>query len=65
MNLKAESYENRGSTENPFGYVYFTDGTRVSYNSSGEIHGANWGPTSPKHHELARKMLVAEGIFSK
>lgn len=63
--LEAESYENRGSAEHAFGYVYFTDGTRVLYVTTPEkvISGANWGPTGPTHKRLARELLEAEGIF--
>lgn len=64
--LAVESYDNRSSEECKFGFVYFTDGTRVLYRTvdgQNEIHGANWGPTYQRHHDLARKTLVAEGVW--
>ena len=66
MELAIDSYDNRGSDKaTAFGFVYFTDGTRVLYQTLPEkvVMGANWGPTGPTHKRMARELLESEGIF--
>lgn len=62
--------ENRsGDNENPFGYVYFTDNTRVGYSPGltgdnyAELWPGNWGPTTSLHLRLAGKHLQEEGLL--
>lgn len=50
--------DNRGNAECPFGYVYFSDATRVAFadfrSSDGALEFApGWGVTGPEHTVLA------------
>lgn len=37
--VEVESFENRGTAEHPFGFIYFTDGMRIGYSPG--AHGTN------------------------
>lgn len=61
--LTVDEIENRGSSEVPFGFVYFSDGLRVPFSQTNGIgHGSNWGPVSERHRTIAREALTAAGI---
>lgn len=63
-------HENRGSKDVPFGFVYFSDDTRVLYallpenpegvQSSG---GQNWPPVTRVHVRLAQTYLIENGVL--
>ncbi len=65
--LKVEYFENRGSEDTPFGYVYFNDETRLGYapgveenQSTHGLFAANWGGNTPEHFRLAREFLTKQ-----
>jgi len=68
--LKIEKHDNRGTEEYPFGYVYFDDGTRLSYaphtsglsNPLGLFPSKGWGPVRNDHYEVATAYLTEKGI---
>lgn len=74
MALEVESWENRGTDDTPFGYVYFSDGSRVGF-SNAEGHDDVWEPrtngggkfmaVTPAHLRKARELLRDEGILEK
>ena len=68
--LKVESHENRGTVEQPFGFVYFTDDSRVGYapgiketEESDGLFSGNWGGNTPTHFALAFKYLKEKGLL--
>lgn len=63
--LRATEIDNRGTVEVPFGYVEFSDGTRVGFSpgKEAEIWSSNHGAVTIKHFRLAAEMLVAAGIL--
>jgi hypothetical protein len=62
MALKIESWENRGDDEVPFGFVYFSDGSRVVFTDK-EIRSSNWGTITERHLVLARDLLARENVM--
>lgn len=62
--IAVESVENRGNTDCPFGFVYFTDGRRVAH-AFGEIHDdvtGGWGGITPDHVAAAQTALAGLGL---
>lgn len=61
-----ERYDNRGGIG--FGYVYFSDGTRVGWDGDGGVwecnKNATWGPTNQKHLRLAEEFLRERGLLA-
>lgn len=67
-----ESHENRGDAEYPFGFVYFTDGSRLSFapgtsglgNPLGLFPSKGWAPEKVRkaHYEAAAVYLADHGI---
>lgn len=70
MTLKITHHDNRGSEDAPFGYVYFTDGTRLAFaphtsglsNPLGLFPSKGWGPVNKAHYEVATAYLAGQGI---
>lgn len=63
--IGVEWHDNRGTDEVAFGFVYFTDGKRVAYTSSGGVTGSSggWGILFPEHVEAATNYLKEKGIL--
>lgn len=75
--LEIESWEDRsGAVEpdkNSFGYVYFSDGSRVGFSPGVERGQAVWQPrtngggqfkeVSQKHLDMATALLKEEGVL--
>jgi hypothetical protein len=65
-----ESWENRGTDDVAFGYVYFADGSRVGYSSDGTVWqprtngGGEYRKVTPAHLRMALKMLKDEGVIT-
>jgi len=67
--IKVEGFDNRIGPNKEgvgFGYVYFTDGTRVGWDNT---HGpwfcnTSWGPTDDRHIHAALKFLVDNNIIN-
>jgi hypothetical protein len=67
--VKAVDYDNRGTREHPFGYVYFNDGTRLGFAPSAKVRDphplagkfnlfiTNWGGLTGSHFKAAEKLL--------
>lgn len=64
--VKVESYDNRGTPTEPFGFVYFSDGTRVGYTPKlergKELWAGNWGPVDHRHMRAAYRFLTEKGV---
>lgn len=65
-----EDYDNRLVEDGVgFGYVYFTDGTRVGWTDNEGPwecnRNASWGPTTQKHLRLAEEFLRERGLLKK
>jgi hypothetical protein len=61
MSIEVTGYDNRGSQDVPFGYVYFADGTRVCY-AQGDVWEGNWGSVANEHFIAAAAFLAERGI---
>jgi hypothetical protein len=63
MKLKITSFENRGSMEVPYGWLYFNDGTRMGYHPGGRqadadgLYEGDWGGCTELHQRLAREYV--------
>lgn len=70
VTLKITEHDNRGTEADPFGYVYFTDGTRLAFaphtsglsNPLGLFPVRGWGPVNKNHYEVATAYLTDKGI---
>jgi hypothetical protein len=64
--LKVTHHDNRGTAEEPYGYVYFTDDRRVAYTKeegvTDDVTGG-WDAIYPTHVRLAKKYLGEQGIL--
>lgn len=67
--LRAESADNRGTEDVPYGFVYFTDGMRVAYTGNRNADGmtyeitdtsGGWGPVTEIHRRMAREYLEGD-----
>lgn len=58
-NLKVDAYDDRGTDEVHYGFVYFTDETRVAYATRhGVTDSTGGGPAiTEKHRRLAENFL--------
>lgn len=77
LGLVAEGYENRGTPNVPFGFVYFNDGSRVGYSQNDETPrqmqlwqprtngGGGHSPIGDRHLHLAAKTLLEAGIVDR
>jgi len=76
MKIEIDSWEDRsGGPAGPtsFGYVYFTDGSRVGFSPATEDHDDIWQPrtngggkyqaVTTEHVRLARELLHEEGVL--
>ena len=56
--LDVEDHDNRGTKEVPYGFIYFNDGTRVTYAGT-EVHDGTggWDPITEQHRKLAQEYL--------
>ena len=73
--LEITEWENRSGRSKPsemFGYVYFSDNTRVGFSPHTDgppvwhartNGGGEPSPTSQRHINMATKMLKAEGVL--
>jgi hypothetical protein len=62
--MNVTGYDNRGTTEVPFGFVYFDDGRRVVYTSDGVSNGTGgWDPITPAHNAAAAAYLHRHGVI--
>lgn len=71
--MKIETIDKRGTEELPFGYIYFSDGSRTGFASAygptaGEIlweltgsDSEHWKPISVAHQKLALQHLRTHG----
>lgn len=62
--MKITGLDNRGDGQHPFGFVYFDDGSRVTYASDIgiEIHGGPyWNQSTAKHVEMAS--IYLQGVY--
>lgn len=59
MKAKVTHYDNRGTPDYPFGFVYFSDGKRVVYSKgAGVTDGTGgWGAITPTHVKVATDFL--------
>lgn len=63
--LTAVSYDNRGTSESAFGFVYFSDDRRVAYATN---HGVvqdstgGWAAVTTRHVTLAQEYLKDQGV---
>lgn len=67
-----ESHDQRGTADAPYGYVYFKDGTRLSYapgtsglsNPLGLFPSKGWKPETVRttHYKAATDYLASKGI---
>ncbi len=65
-----ESHDNRGTEGAPYGYVYFTDGVRLSFapgtsglsNPLGLFPSKGWGSPRTAHYEVAAEYLRKVGL---
>lgn len=77
MTLEIESWDDRsGGPAGPesFGYVYFSDGSRVGYSPGIEDHddvwqprtngGGKYAPVTPQHLKMARELLREKGVLA-
>ena len=69
FHLAATHYDNRGSPDVPYGFVYFNDDTRIGYPAfdndkpiDGSTFDGNWGGNTARHHELAKAYLRKRGV---
>ena len=70
MTLAIEGHDNRGTADCPFGYVYFTDGSRLSFapgtsglgNPLGLFPSKGWGSPKTDHYRLATAYLNEKGL---
>jgi prolyl oligopeptidase PreP (S9A serine peptidase family) len=66
--LSVSSVENRGGDEVAWGFVYFSDDTRVAYNTNmgGVQEGVTggWDEVTPEHVKLAVAALNEMGVPS-
>lgn len=68
--IKVISRDERGVEEAPYGYVHFSDGTRLAYaphtsglsNPLGLFPSKGWGPVGEEHYAAATAFLTAEGL---
>lgn len=67
MRLKVDTVDNRGSADVPFGYVYFSDGSRVGYapGAEHELFAGNWAEVTVQHLRLAHQYLAEHGVKFK
>lgn len=64
--LTVESIENRGNSEVAFGFVYFSDGTRVAYTSTDGVRKdvtGGWDEIADEHVSLAQAALKEKGLM--
>lgn len=64
--LTVVNYDNRGGAEVAYGYVYFSDGTRVAYTSLDGVAAdatGGWEPITDRHEQLAKVYLAAQGVI--
>lgn len=72
MTAVVQSLDNRGTDECPFGYVYFTDGVRLSFapgtsglgNPLGLFPSKGWGQPKRDHYTAATVALTDKGWTS-
>lgn len=65
MKLEVAYYDNRGTNDVAYGFVYFSDDSRVLYASGKTIRpykGPCWTPATMRHVEIARDFLSRQGI---
>jgi hypothetical protein len=60
--LVVSSFDNRGTEDHPFGFVYFTDGARIAYGAYVVAGSGGWGETTPAHVVAAVAHLNANGL---
>lgn len=63
--MKVVDHDNRGTEDEPFGFLYFDDGTRMAY-GLGKIHpraNGGWGGLTPKHEKPAAEYARAHGLI--
>jgi hypothetical protein len=69
--IKVAYRDNRGDKETQFGFVYFSDGTRIGY-APGAVRDripgfpglfpGTWGGNTDAHFRLASEYLTAKGV---
>lgn len=64
-NLAVECIDMRGTDRVPYGYVEFSDGTRVGFTPDleAEIWPSNHGDITLEHFRLAANILVEKGLL--
>jgi hypothetical protein len=64
--LTVQSVENRGGDEVAYGFVYFSDETRVAYTSTEGVQKdvtGGWDDVTDKHVRLAEQALKEKGLL--
>lgn len=64
--IRAIHHDNRGTTEVPFGFVYFSDHTRVGYTGTKGADAAmtgGWETVTPDHVEVADRYLNEKDLL--
>jgi hypothetical protein len=61
--IKVLDVDNRGSDTSPYGWVYFSDDTRVGFGSGDGpgtygLFAGTWGPATDLHYTLAEQALT-------
>lgn len=65
--IQVTGYENRGDAKTQYGFVYFSDDTRVAYTSFSGVEGdatGGWGAISEQHVKAATEYLTAQGVLT-
>lgn len=63
--LTVEAFDNRGTKEVPFGYVYFSDNTRMVVGVADNVTtlmSGQWGGNTEEHIQLAADYLKEQGF---
>lgn len=72
--IKVAYRDNRGDEETQFGFVYFSDGTRIGYAPGAVtdripdfpgLFPGNWGGNTDTHFRLATEYLTEKGVDLK
>lgn len=67
MALEVLEHDNRGSEDEPYGFLYFNDGCRMAY-ALGKLHPdatGGWEPLSTRHVQPALEYAKEHGLITE